>query len=86
MTMEATKQSDIETRVRQTLSRVFNLGSEDTAADLRMGMHPMWNSMGHMQMILEIEKEFDLRFPTYEIAELQSTTAIVQAVERHQQK
>ena len=70
-------------RVREILARVFQLSAAEAAADLRMGLHPRWNSMGHMQLIMEIEKEFGVRFPTYEIAELQSTESIIKAVERH---
>ncbi len=76
---------DIGGRVRETLARVFQLSAAE-AGDLRMGLHPLWNSMGHMQLIVELEKEFGLRFPTYEIAELLSTEAIIKAVERYRQK
>jgi acyl carrier protein len=77
--------SDIAGRVRETLARVFKLPASE-AGDLRMGHHPLWNSMGHMQLIVELEKEFELRFPTYEIAELLSTETITKAVERYGQK
>lgn len=76
---------DIGGRVRETLARVFKLSAVE-AGDLCMGLHPLWDSMGHMQLIMALEKEFGLRFPTYEIAELLSTEAIIKAVERHGQK
>jgi len=50
-----------------------------------MGSLPLWDSMGHMQLLIEIEKEFGLTFPTYEIAELLSTEAIIKAVEKYGQ-
>jgi len=48
-----------------------------------MGHFPLWDSMGHMQLLIEIEQEFGLTFPTYEIAELLSTQAIIKAVEKY---
>jgi acyl carrier protein len=41
--------------------------------------------MGHMQLLVELEKEFSLTFPTYEIAELLSTEAIIKTVEKYLQ-
>ena len=80
------EETDIDARVRNTLARVFRLSSAELATDLQMGLHPSWDSMGHMQLIVEIEREFGLRFPTYEIAELLSTEKIINAVERYQQQ
>lgn len=79
--MAENPRSDVDQRVHETLARIFDLPVSE-AANLRMG-HPRWDSMAHMQLVMEIEKEFALRFPTYEIAELLSAEAIVKAVERH---
>jgi len=73
-------------RVRETLARVFRLSAAEAGGDLRMGHPPSWDSMGHMQLLIEIEKEFGITFPTYEIAELLSTEAITKAVEKYRQK
>ena len=78
--------SSTEHRVRETLVRVFHLSAAEAAGDLRMGQPPSWDSMGHMQVLVEVEKEFGITFPTYEIAELLSTDAIVNAVEKYQEK
>jgi acyl carrier protein len=77
--------SDIQQRVENALSRIFEIPPGEVSG-LGMGLHPRWDSMGHMELIMQIEKEFGLRFPTYEIAELVNPTAIVNAVERHQRK
>ncbi len=77
--------SDIDQRVRETLARVFHLSAAEMDGDLRMGHSPFWDSMGHMQLLIELEKEFSLTFPTYEIAELLSTEAIVKTVEKYLQ-
>jgi acyl carrier protein len=83
--MEQNATSDSDQRVREALARIFELPVSEVT-NLSMGLHPRWDSMGHMQLIMEIEKEFGLRFPTYEIAELLSTDAIIKAVARHSQE
>ena len=83
--MEEMVDSDVGQRVRATLARVFQLSAADAQEDLRMGSLPRWDSMGHMQLIMEIEKEFGVTFPTYEIAELLSADAITNAVAKYKQ-
>ena len=36
--------------------------------------------MGHMSIVMEIEKEFDIRFPPYRLPELVDVPSIAQAV------
>lgn len=81
--MEQDVDAGIDRRVRETLARVFNLSAVEVTGDLSMGQLPQWDSMGHIQVLVEIEKEFGLTFPTYEMAELLSTEAIVRAVEKY---
>lgn len=80
-----TDNNQIQQRVENTLARVLEIPPSEVAA-LGMGLHPRWDSMGHMELIMHIEKEFGLRFPTYEIAEMVTPAAISHAVERHSQK
>lgn len=81
--MDESTNSDIDQRVRQTLARVFQLAPDEVAGDLSMGSNPRWDSMGHMQLLMELEREFGVTFPTYEIAELLSIGAITKAVEKY---
>ena len=83
--MERDAYFDIEQRVRETLARVFHLSAAEIDGDLRMGHSPFWDSMGHMQLLVELEKEFSLTFPAYEISELLSTEAIINTVEKYVQ-
>jgi len=81
---------DLDTNVRERvnviMARVFSLPTAKVGDDLRMGLHPRWDSMAHMQLVMEIEKEFGVRFLTYEIAELVNADAITKAVEKHESK
>jgi acyl carrier protein len=76
---------DIDSRVRIILGRLFQIPTADLVGNVRMGQFPRWDSMGHMQLIMEIEREFALRFPTYEISELLTTEAIINGVRKYAQ-
>ncbi|MGE0882730.1 MAG: acyl carrier protein [Blastocatellales bacterium] len=76
-------QSEIETQVRNVIAQVFKLSPAESAGELRMGNPPQWDSMGHMQLVIELESAFGLIFPTYAMAELTDITAIARAIEQH---
>ncbi len=74
------EQLDIENRVRSLVIKLFELPLESATADLRLGDPPQWDSMGHMELLVAIESEFDVRFPAHQIATLTSVDRIADAV------
>jgi acyl carrier protein len=75
--------ADIERRVLATIVRVFRLTPEEARGELRIGVPPQWDSLGHMQLMVEIENEFNVRFQTHEIAGLETVEKIVGAIGAH---
>jgi acyl carrier protein len=73
-----------EQRVQAVIARTFNLTPDDASGELRMGNPPSWDSVGHMGLILELEDEFGVTFPTYEVANLQTASDIVRAINTYQ--
>ncbi len=71
---------EIGERVRNIIAQVFHLPSHATHGELSMGNPAGWDSLGHMNLIMELEKEFGFTFPTFVIADLVSIPAIVQAI------
>lgn len=71
----------IDERVRKVIAETFRLSHEEAQSDLRMGSPSNWDSLGHMGLVMEIEKEFGLQFPNFVIAELVSAPAIVRTIE-----
>ena len=71
---------DIEERVRNIIAQVFHLSSDETQGELSMGSPGGWDSLGHMNLVMGLEKEFGFTFPTFVIADLVSMPAIVQAI------
>ena len=44
---------------------------------------PAWTSMAHLDLMLALEKHFDIMFDADEIASLASVASILDALERH---
>ncbi len=75
----STESDDLGNRVIQLISRSLKLDAAD-CGNLRMGATPGWDSMGHMMLVLELEREFKVTFPTYRIAELVDIPSILKAL------
>ena len=68
---------EIEDRVRKTIIRTFNVAPDDQSRELRMGSLPGWDSLGHMRLVVELEEEFGVSFPTYLLPEILDLDSIV---------
>jgi len=71
---------DLEARVIATLAKVFRVHPGSIPATARMGDFPSWDSMGHMELIVTLERDFGVTFPTYRLADLVSVPAIAHAL------
>ena len=74
-------ETSIEARVRAVIAQAFRLSSEEAQGELRMGNPAKWDSLGHMELVMKIEKEFGIQFPNFVISELVSVPAITRAIE-----
>ena len=76
----------INQQVRDVIVKAFNLSPQDAQGVLRMGSIPRWDSLGHMQLVSELENTFQVTFPAYALAELVEVEAIVKAIEEQQSR
>jgi acyl carrier protein len=71
--------------IRRCMQTVLRLSDEDAA---RIGPETTpiviagWNSLAHVQIILELERTFDVTFDADTIASLASVGAMIAALER----
>ena len=84
--MTGSQEDTIEQRVRNAVSRALGVRAADASVQLRMGSTPGWDSMGHMMVVMEIEKEFHISFPPYRLPELVDISSIAKAVQNSQSK
>ncbi|HZV01862.1 MAG TPA: acyl carrier protein [Planctomycetota bacterium] len=71
---------EIESRVRDVIARTFHIDARAGGRDPRMGEPREWDSMGHMDLIVNLETEFSCRIPTHTIGVLTSVSEIVEFV------
>ena len=72
--------ASLQQKIRDCISRTLHLPV--TPGPMQMGSTPGWDSMGHMMVVLEIEKEFKVRFPAHLLPELTTIDLIAGAIER----
>ena len=75
-----------EQRVEDAVMRALGIRAKDPSTPLRMGSTPGWDSMGHMTVVMELEKEFQTSFPSYRLPELIDVPSIAKAVQDLQRK
>ena len=74
----------IEQRVQDTVARALGIRVADASTPLRMGSTPNWDSMGHMAVVMELEREFQTSFPSYRLPELVDVQSIAKAIQETQ--
>ena len=83
--MSSVPDRDVMTGIRACMQAALKLSDADAAAiniTTTPEQLPGWTSMAHLELVLALEKQFDLMFEAEEIAELASVKAIVSALEK----
>jgi acyl carrier protein len=70
-------------RVRQTIATVWNLPSDEIPEDADAMSLAGWDSLRHLELMLELEMSFGVRIPAEEVPELTSIGAIEEALREH---
>lgn len=70
----------IEGRVREVIASVFSLAPDDLPARLEPDTVPGWSSLRQVQLMLALEKEFDVEVDPNVIPDLVTEQAIVSYV------
>jgi acyl carrier protein len=70
-----------EQRIQEAIVRALRIPAPGPGMTLRMGSTPGWDSMGHMTVVMELEKEFNVRFPPYQLPELVDVASIAKTLQ-----
>ncbi len=81
-----TNEKTIEQRVENAVVRALGIRPSAMSSPLQMGSTPGWDSMGHMTVVMELEREFQTSFPPYRLPELVDIPSIAKALQTAQSK
>jgi len=70
----------IAERVGQVFRSVFGLAAEVDLAGCAVGSVPRWDSLGHLKLMMEVERSLRVRLPAEALAKIQSYRDLEQAV------
>lgn len=73
--------SKIEERIKNIIANILGVSINEVEGDTAIGDFPSWDSLHHLQIIAEIEKEFGIRFTPDVMMDLEDVSDIVKAVE-----
>ena len=73
--------NDLIASVQHTLAAALNVDVSEITADTQFGDLPQWDSMGHMEVLVALEKEFGVEVTADTITNLISVPAICQFIE-----
>ncbi len=74
---------EIEEKLFQVFQRVFDLPSQRLTVEMTKDDIDSWDSIGHLQLVMNIEADFGIKFKTEEISGIKSFEDCVRLIENH---
>lgn len=75
---------EILQRVRHAIADTFTLPIDTISDTAARGELPNWDSMGHLNLIMELESRFGISFTTDDVLAMRTLTDIVDATAARQ--
>jgi acyl carrier protein len=72
----------VDTQLKDVVVSTLEISPELYSDSLSLGDCPLWDSLGHMNLIFSIESAFSVQFTSTEIPELRSVGKIKEALGR----
>ncbi|MEJ2757256.1 MAG: acyl carrier protein [Anaerolineales bacterium] len=78
-----TDNSVLSEKVQQTLAVALRVDLAEVGPETQFGDLPQWDSMGHMEVLVALEKAYGVEVSADTITELVSIPAICQYIQAH---
>ena len=62
--------------LKDVMARAWGINSDDIPADAELNGFPQWDSLGHVSLLVELEKEYGIAIDYDVLTELTSISAI----------
>jgi len=76
----------MQSRIAAVLARTFKVPADSVNAESGPHSIPAWDSAGHMNLVLELEKEFGVTFSDEDVVELIGVAPITTVLRRYGSK
>jgi acyl carrier protein len=70
-------------KLRKTIAEVLEIPAEDITSEASSDNIEAWDSLKHLDIVLNIERAYRVKFKTSEIAELVSVASIEQLLRQY---
>lgn len=70
-------------KLKKIMNAVFRVPEDRISDEAKMSNVPGWDSLSHMNLILEVEREYGIQLSGDDIAEMQSVPKIVEILNRY---
>lgn len=67
----------MENKIISIISQVLEVDINKIKPDMAIGDLPEWNSLNHIKIIASIEKEYNIKFASTDLAEIEDISDIV---------
>ena len=74
---------DFEERINKSIINALNIDKEQVNENMHIDNVVVWDSLGHLMLISEIESEFSIQLDISEISEIVDYASIKQIVLKH---
>ena len=64
----------MDDKIRKIIAKVLKVDKEDVELDTAIGDLPEWDSLHHLQIIVELENEFGIKYSPEDLAELEDVS------------
>lgn len=68
-------------RLRRVFHETFNIEPSSVVEETVQNDIPQWDSLGHLRLMMAVEKEFKVKLQTSTITQIQTVEALLHALE-----
>ena len=66
----------INEKLRNICAKIFNITKDEVSPDISKSSTPEWDSLNHLMLLTEIEKELKIKFTASETVKIKSISDI----------
>lgn len=67
----------MEQKVIEIIARILGVDVEDVEMDTSIGDLPGWDSLHHLQIIVELQNEFNVKYSQEDLVELEDISDLI---------